>query len=135
MHDYGAVLPRDPVHFVVEAELGLEFGFWGLLAAGAKLPAVQAFNARGPRRIPPQSDPLVRAHVDEPITAEGLVAAFSGLSGTEPEPDLDPDRAHRIRARIAELNVRWQAVAPGGILRLRWPDAGARFSGGEGAAG
>src|SRR5687768_8832806 len=34
VYDYGPVLPHDLVHYVVEDELGLKFGFWGLLAAG-----------------------------------------------------------------------------------------------------
>ncbi len=121
VHDYGPVLPHDLVHFVVEAELGIRFGFWGLIAAGAKLSSVQAFGARRPRRITSGEDPLVVAHLDELLAAEGLVAAFSGLTQTEPGPDVDPEDAERIRGRIDELNRRWQAVQPGEILRLRWP--------------
>jgi hypothetical protein len=121
VHDYGPVLPHDLVHFVVEAELGISFGFWGLIAAGAKMEAVQAFGARHRRRITHAGDPMVVAHVDELLAAEGLVAAFSGLTQTEPGPEVGPEDAARIRDRIAELNRRWQAVQPGEILRLRWP--------------
>ena len=121
LYDYGPVLPHDLVHYVVEDELGLEFGFWGLLAAGAKLQAVQAYGARDPRRIPPQDDPLVTAHVDDLLQAEGFVAAFSGLPGTGPEPELEAGRVEGIRARIAELNERWQDIGPGEVLRLRRP--------------
>ena len=121
VYDYGAMLPHDLVHYVVEDELGLQFGFWGLIAAGAKLQSVQAYGARDPRRIPPQDDPLVAAHIDELLTAEGFVAAFSGLPGTGPDPELEPGQVERIRARIAELNERWQATGPEEVLRLRWP--------------
>ena len=121
VYDYGPVLPHDLVHYVVEDELGLEFGFWGLVAAGAKLQSVQAYGARDPRRIPPPNDPLVGAHIDDLLAAEGLVAAFSALPGTGPEPQLDADRIERIRARITRLNQQWQATGPGEVLRLRWP--------------
>lgn len=121
VYDYGPVLPHDLVHYVVEDELGLEFGFWGLVAAGARLQSVQAYGARDPRRIPPPDDPLVAAHVDELLAAEGLVASFSGLPGTAPEPELEPARIERIRARLAELNEEWQTTGAGEVLRLRWP--------------
>jgi hypothetical protein len=122
VYDYGPVLPHDLVHYVVESELGLAFGFWGLVSAGAKLQSVQEYGARDPRRIPHQDDPLVAAHVDDLLTAEGFVAAFSsGLPGTGSEPDLEPDRIERIGSRIAELNQRWQATPAGEMLRLRWP--------------
>ena len=121
VYDYGPVLPHDLIHYVVEDELGLEFGFWGLVAAGAKLVSVQAYGARDPRRIPPPNDPLVGAHVDELLDAEGLVAAFSAFPGTGPDPELDLDQIEGIRARIAQLNEQWQAIGPGERLRLRWP--------------
>ena len=95
VHDYGPVLPHDLVHYVVEDELGLEFGFWGLVSAGAKLQSVQAYGARDPRRIPLPDDPLVTAHLDELLAAERFVAALSAVPGTESEPDLEPDRIER----------------------------------------
>jgi hypothetical protein len=121
VYDYGPMLPHDLLHYVVEDELGLEFGFWGLVSAGAKLQSVQAYGARDPRRIPHQDDPLVTAHIDELLTAEGFVAAFSGLPGTESEPELEPAQIERIRSRMTELNQRWQATPLGEMLRLRWP--------------
>lgn len=121
LYDYGPVLPHDLVHYVVEDELGLQFGFWGLLAAGAKLQSVQTYGARDPRRIPPQDDPLVSAHIDDLLAAEGLVAAFSAFPGTTPEPELDTGQIEQIRTRITKLNEQWQATGPGEVLRLRWP--------------
>ena len=123
VYDYGPALPHDLVHYVVEAELGMEFGFWGLLAAGAKLQAVQAYGARDPRRIPKEEDALVRAHVDELLDAERFAAAFSGLPGVEVDHGLDPGTAERIRSRIDELNQRWQATPAGDVFRLDWPTA------------
>lgn len=123
VYDYGPVLPHDLVHYVVEDELGLQFGFWGLVAAGARLASVQAYGARDPRRVPPPNDPVVGAHIDDLLAAEGLVAAFSAFPGTGTEPELDAGQIERIRARIAALNEQWQAVGPGEKLRLNWPGA------------
>lgn len=133
VYDYGPTLPHDLVHFVVEDELGIEFGFWGLLAAGAKLQAVQAYGARDPRRIPREDDPLVRAHIDELLAAERFVAAFSGLPGAEPDHELDPETVARIGARIDELNRRWQNTAAGEVFRLDWPTAPRGFAGHPGS--
>jgi hypothetical protein len=133
VHDYGPVLPHDLVHYVVEEELGLAYGFWGLVAAGAKLQSVQAYGARDRRRIPPQDDPLVAAHVDELLAAEGFVAAFSAFPGTGPEPELDPTCVERIRVRITELNKRWQAAGPEEVFRLHWR-LDKREPGGDGEA-
>ncbi len=115
------MLPHDLVHYVVEQELGIAFGFWGLVAAGAKPQSVQAYGARDPRRISREDDPVVQAHADELLTAERFVAAFSGLPGAQPDPDLDPEVVARIQARIDELNRRWQATAAGEVFRLGWP--------------
>jgi hypothetical protein len=121
VYDYGPMLPHDLVHYVVEDELGLDFGFWGLVCAGAKLGSVQAYGARDPRRVSHQDDPLVTAHVDDLLAAEGFVAAFSAFPGSASEPGLAPGLIERIRSRITELNQRWQATAAGERLRLRWP--------------
>jgi len=123
VYDYGPTLPHDLVHYVVEDELRIEFGFWGLLAAGAKLQSVQAYGARDPRRIPKDEDPLVRAHVEQLLNAERFAAAFSGLPGAAVDRDLDAATAERIRSRIDELNRRWQATPAGDVFRLAWPTA------------
>ena len=92
-----------------------------LLLAGAKLRSVQAYGARDPRRVPPPDDPLVGAHIDDLLAAEGLVAAFSAVHGTAQEPELDTGQIEQIRTRITKLNEQWQATGPGEVLRLHWP--------------
>jgi hypothetical protein len=126
VYDYGSLPPHDLVHFVVEDELGIEFGFWGLLAAGANLEAVQTYGARDARRVRHVKDPLVQAHAEELLNAERLVAGFSDLPGTESDPELDAATAARIRARLDDCNRRWQATPAGEVFRLQWPSGGAR---------
>ncbi len=63
----GKDLPHDLAQFVVEATLGVEHGFWGLLANGATFRSVP-----GRRRTKPGQQ-FVRAHVDELDAVEGIV--------------------------------------------------------------
>jgi hypothetical protein len=72
VYDYGDALPHDLVHYVVERERGLAFGFWGLVAAGARLAALETAGARSPRKVKVATDPLVEAHLDELLEAEDL---------------------------------------------------------------
>lgn len=59
----GPDIPHDLATFVVEHEVGLPFGFWGCVAAGA------TFDATGRRRTP-AGRALIRQHTDELDVAE-----------------------------------------------------------------
>jgi len=61
-------LPHDLAQLVVEADLGLEHGFWNLLANGA------TFKSIGRRRTKPGRH-LIVAHREESNAAEGAVNA------------------------------------------------------------
>jgi hypothetical protein len=122
IYDYGSDLPHDLAHFVVEEVLGLAHGFYGLLARGANLRALQTVGARDPRSIT-KSDALVAEYAGELTQAETLVNA---LSGPQRDPDgpaavSQGDRA-TITARLEALNAAWQALAPGERLQLIWPE-------------
>jgi hypothetical protein len=126
--DYGDRLPHDLVHYLVESELGLEWGFWGLLAAGADLDTVARYGARHRRELPHRPDPLVEEHADELLQAEELVAEAYPLSdepgGDERRGTVGPGTGEPgLRARIEEWNVTWQGLAPGQRLRFEWPPA------------
>jgi hypothetical protein len=119
--DYGDRLPHDLVHYVVEDELRLGWGFWGLVALGAELHALRTYRALNRRALPQRSDPLVAAHTDDLVHAERMVAELYDLWGAgDRDGGLDHDRAEHIRERIDDLNARWQALAPGQALRLAW---------------
>lgn len=143
--NYGDRLPHDLVHLAVEASVPLAWGFWGLVATGASFDAPAAAGARRPRRIPPQDDPLVAAHLDELLEAEALVAAFSGLLGDEPFADDDqlvaaldeaaartgrplpggldrPERRAEVADAVRDLDRRWRGVPVDGRLELTWPE-------------
>jgi len=63
--DYGDRLPHDLVHYLVESTLDLDWGLWGLVAAGADLDAVARHGARHRRNLPHRPDPLSRLHLSE----------------------------------------------------------------------
>ena len=110
--DFPIHMGHDLPHLVVESWFGLEFGFWGLIAAGAFSQEIEAFHARDARKVKdgrhgvmmglarqsPVSgetqDPLVAQHEDELIAAKALTNAFRPWGdGT--------DNAEGVRARLA----------------------------------
>ena len=134
-------IPHDFVHYAVESELGLERGFWGLVASGHHPEEVQdiakaAGHASAKRAEVPAAD-FVQA-----IQAERVVEAFeadhwSGGTGDAagvismaqagceqslvPPGPMDESAVARIRARIADFSARWAALAPGETVVLEWP--------------
>ncbi len=65
----------------------------------------------------------MRAHLADLQHAERLVAALYPLgSDTAAVMTVDAHMAEVIQARIADLNGHWQALEPGVVLRLNWPE-------------
>jgi hypothetical protein len=139
MADYGPALPHDLAHFVVERELGLRWGFWGLVAAGARFDTL----ARAAKGTPAasRSDPLVATHRAELLVAEAVVnllhrpdgdgalpaeagdgayqAAIAMLmsSPTGPDPAIPTvDDVIRTRAALTTMARRWRDLAPGDTI-------------------
>ncbi len=127
--------PHDAVHFAVERQLGMNDGFWGMVARGANPEAIGelakgAGHASAKRAAPP--DPAIV----ELLQAERLVECFEADlwgGGTEPAllrqtaivacdasfvpmPDLDDDSIIAIRAAIADMALQWRE----GRLDLEW---------------
>ena len=103
----GRDLPHDLAQFVVEVTLGLQHGFWGLLANGATFKSVP-----GRRRTQPGRQ-LVRAHHEELNAAENIVnahvAAWRSGAATPAGPAL------------TAMYARWQALPVGEELGVHWP--------------
>jgi hypothetical protein len=102
----GRDLPHDLAHFVVEAAVGLELGFWGLLAKGASFASVAARRPTRPGRE------LIRAHRAQLAHAEAVVnahlKAWRSGSATPVAPALD------------RMLARWRALGAGEGLELEW---------------
>ena len=110
---YSDRLPHDVLHFVAEAELGLDDGIFGTLAAGrpAKLfiPVDREETVKIWRR-----NRIKRVRVPEGRRSEALVAE---LERGWRERTLEP----ALLARLDDLAKRWRALQPGRSLTLEWP--------------
>ena len=101
----GGDLPHDLTTFVIEEALGIEYGFWGCVAAGA------TFRSLGRKRTP-QGKAVISRHLDELDVAEGRVNEiyFAWRAGRPTELDDELDT----------MLERWRAVAEGGDLTVEW---------------
>lgn len=101
----GGDVPHDLATFVIEAELGIERGFWGCVAAGA------TFRSLRRKRTEPGTA-VIRRHVDELDEAERLVNEiyFAWRRG-EPTP---------ITGALDAMLTRWRQLAEGDELVLEW---------------
>jgi len=112
---FGDLLPHDLCHLVVEEELRLKDGFWGLVDNGVEVRLVnnQATLIR-------DGKPLIEhpeADLAGLMEAEAAVAALSGLAATEAAglPEATPPEAvARIRRRLETLAAQWRALDDGG---------------------
>jgi len=102
----GGDLPHDLYTFVIEDALGIEYGFWGCVAAGA------TFKTLGRKRTP-QGRSVIARHLDDLDAAELRVNEiyFAWCAG-EPTP-LDDE--------LDSMLSRWRALADREELALRWP--------------
>lgn len=132
-------IPHDAVHIFVEQTLGLNRGFWGMVASGLAPEAIQdiaktAGHASAKRAQTP--DPSIV----ELLQAERLVECFeadlwSGPQDGEsfrdvaraaceasfvPLPPLDDEMIQRIREKISEFANAWMAASVGARIDLRF---------------
>jgi len=99
-------LPHDLAQFVVEASLGLEHGFWNLLANGA------TFKSLGRPRTKPGRR-LIVARREELNAAEGAVNAHvDAWRDGRPTPAGPP---------LGAMLARWRSLAVGEELVVEWP--------------
>lgn len=125
---YGDGLPHDLCHLVVEDELGIQDGFWGLVASGVGVALVdgQATLMRRGRAL--GKDPGV--DLSGLAVAEAAVAVLCGLGLVGSDLDdyeqrrqaalgaMDTRAVERIRGRLADLSRAWADVDDGGSIRL-----------------
>jgi len=108
----GRDLPHDLAQFVVEQGLGLEHGFWGVLAQGGSFKSVPGRRQTQPGRQ------ITRDHHVQLGKAEALVNAHVNAWRT--------GTATPVGTALDAMLVRWRALAPGDELRLIWSVQGGR---------
>ncbi|WP_322750757.1 MULTISPECIES: hypothetical protein [unclassified Frankia] len=144
---YGDVLPHDLVHLIVEVELGLTDGFWGLIDQGADVVMVDSQAVITRDRVPLTEQPgadftgLMRAeeavallgpqpHLEQP--GKIIVARLDPDSLTAPDPrdtahrlgfqlpnTATPERIDAIHTRLRTLARQWRDTDDGTIT-LTW---------------
>ena len=136
-------IPHDLVHYVVEAELGLEAGVFGRAARGggtfytAETAANRRERARRRRKQERREQALrrERAHEEQLHTSERLASlcdvAWRRRHGQRPNPAfptpsspgsaIDAARVERIVSRLDQLAPLWNQLPVGGELALTWP--------------
>jgi hypothetical protein len=126
VHDLG--------HYAIESVLGLRQAFWGMMADGWEF---ADFGTPWPRGPMPNAAEALLAEViagwldnfardvrdDETGAAElnAHLAAYCAQHGMEAPRTIAPGEFARIRALRADLARRWQALAPGETMELRFP--------------
>jgi hypothetical protein len=124
---YGDGLPHDLCHLVVEAELGLTEGFWGLVDQGVEVGLVhnQATLLRGGRPLADQSGVDLSGLLEAEAAVNSIGSPMASLDGVDPAVALPatatPEAVEQIGRRLAELGDRWRTLADGGSIRLTFP--------------
>lgn len=137
-------LPHDLVHYVVERELGLTWGFWGLVAAGATFMSVTRCAGRKRPRYHEEGQWLIQQHRDELGEAEALVGVLLDVwrtgAGAEAayravlewywrRTDAAPSREQVVRVykALSQMETQWLSLEPGDTLTVDWPVAPGRW--------
>lgn len=133
--------PHDAFHFFIERGLGMQAGFWGLVARGMEPEAVQAMALAGGHasaKRAAEPDPAIV----ELLQAERLVECFEAASwsgGADdaaimamaepawaasrvPPPAGVPAQLGDIRTALDAFLDEWRDAAVNATLELEWPE-------------
>jgi hypothetical protein len=132
-------VPHDIAHLIVEDELRLTRGVWGVLVAGGLFPQAHAVQGRRPPHASERARAVTRAAGDRLTQAEILTGAVCYVvrGGLHPDrgamqravgerwwtDDLTPDALERCRTRLHAAARDWAALPPGGTFTGRWDHA------------
>jgi hypothetical protein len=117
-------LPHDVAHLIVEDELGLERGVWGVLAAGGLFRGASVRSGRQKPHAARRGREVVAEAREQLNQAEMLVRVVC-------DGVLDPGErwrsealteaaVARARKRLVAAADAWATLTPGGSLRFEW---------------
>ena len=133
---YGAALPHDMVHFVVEAAFEVEAGFWGRVDSGVDVAKVnvEANRIGGADKYGGFGPDLKELYLAEALAVvpwgtagesdeDCLVAVRKAFADADlrPQCELSTGVVAEVRATLDRLRETWQTVLPKGAIDLRWP--------------
>ena len=132
-------VPHDACHYYVERGLGMQAGFWGMVAAGMDPEAVGQMAAEAGHASAKRAQ-VPDATIVELLQAERLVECFEAESWSGggdddgimamaepgwaashvPAPASVRERLGSIRRDIAQFSAQWMALEPNGSITLEW---------------
>jgi hypothetical protein len=128
-------VPHDIAHLVVEDELGLDLGVWGVLVAGGLFRGAKVVSGRQRPHAAQRAREILEGAVEQLNQAEILTRAVCDLA-TLDTADLSALRAAtgarwwsptateaalvRAFGRLREAGARWAELPVGGTMRLAW---------------
>jgi len=134
-----ARVPHDIAHLIVEDELRLTQGVWGVLVAGGLFPQAHAVEGRRPPHATERARAVTKAARDRLTQAEILTGAVCHVVREDLHPrgdamkravgerwwtgDLTPEALERCRTRLHAAAKAWAALPAGGTFTGRWDHA------------
>jgi hypothetical protein len=126
-----SLLLHDLLHYAVEAEAGLDHGFWGCLARGRSLDDMNDRSAEAMAGELPQLMVIERivgalssiAKGPSPDALASALHEYAGALGTRMPEWLTGEFIARVRERMRSLTGHWKATRFGETMELTWPDA------------
>lgn len=134
-------LPHDIVHFFVESELGIDAGFWGLVAGGRHPEEVgemakaaghaSASRARAPDPllVPAiQAERMVECFEADLWGGGSDIQTFNHLLDAACQQSrvqsvaLDQEAIARVRKALGKFQALWVGISIGGVCSFDWPD-------------
>ena len=127
--DTRSFLLHDLLHYAVEAEAGLDTGFWGLLRSGKTLRDMADRSGAALAEAHPGLMEIERVvgcltSAAKGTSAQALLdqlAHNDGTPGFSLPPWVDLAYVTAVQARMRALLGRWNATPFGDTMRLQWP--------------
>jgi hypothetical protein len=132
----GESVPHDIAHLIVEDELALTGGVWGVLVAGGLFGHASVVGGRQAPHAAERSRAIIAAAGDRVMQAEMVTRAVcdvvrgelardraalrSALGERWWTEDLTEEALERCRTRLRAAAADWAALPPGGALTLDW---------------
>jgi len=134
-------LPHDLVHFITEEELGVDYGFWGCVAAGAIYKGMAMVAGKVRHDSQKKSEDIIKQNGQKISEAEILAGVIltilcKGIQNDWPKvqhvqhaawqptsPSRLPmthEEVKRICVRLDKLTAQWRALPDGQTLTLIW---------------
>ena len=110
---YDDWLPHDLLHFVVEAEFGLDDGIFGTIAAGRKAKVFIPVDPKETVKVWRQNR-IKKIKLPEGRRSEQLVSRLERQRRTRSAPPA-------LQAKLDALAEQWHALPIGGSLTVEWP--------------